>query len=106
MEKEATVKAPVAKASLIFLLSVGAFSQSLVSQEMPPGYQQVLKTVGKSGDYRSNVLKVNIPRNDIHVTIDNLAVPTPFGFGGWFAMTKGDGGDDVMMGDIVLLHPW
>jgi hypothetical protein len=50
------------------------------------------------------VLKVNIPRDDIHVTIDNLAVPTPFGFGGWFAMTKGDGGNEVMMGDLVLLQ--
>jgi Domain of Unknown Function (DUF1259) len=75
-----------------------------LAQEMPADYQQVLKTVGKSGDYKANVLKVNIPRNDIHVTIDNLAVPTPFGFGGWFAMTKGDGGDDVLMGDLVLLQ--
>jgi hypothetical protein len=75
-----------------------------LSQEMPAEYQQVLKVVGKSGDYKANVLKVNIPRNDIHVTIDNLAVPTPFGFGGWFAMTKGDGGDDVLMGDLVLLQ--
>jgi hypothetical protein len=38
------------------------------------------------------------------VSIDNLAVPAPFGFGGWFAMTKGDGGDDVLMGDLVLLQ--
>jgi hypothetical protein len=71
---------------------------------MPTDYQQVLKIVGKTGDYKANVLKVNIPRNDIHVTIDNLAVPTPFGFGGWFAMTKGDSGEDVMMGDLVLLQ--
>jgi len=71
---------------------------------MPADYQQVLKTVGKSGDYKANVLKVNIPRNDIHVTIDKLPLPTPFGFGGWFAMTKGDGGDDVLMGDVVLLQ--
>ena len=28
--------------------------------------------------------------------------PTPFGFGGWLALTKGDGGMDVMMGDLVL----
>lgn len=75
-----------------------------LAQEMPADYQQVLKTVGKPGDYKASVLKVNIPRNDVHVTIDNLAVPTPFGFGGWFAMTKGDGGDDVLMGDLVLLQ--
>ncbi|MGE5072731.1 MAG: DUF1259 domain-containing protein, partial [Anaerolineae bacterium] len=85
-----------------------AFALSLVTpalaQEMPADYAQVLKTVGKSGDYKANVLKVNIPRNDVHVTIGKLDVPTPFGFGGWFAMTKGDGGDDVMMGDLVLLQ--
>jgi hypothetical protein len=71
---------------------------------MPSDYAQVLKIVGKSGDYKANVLKVNVPRNDLHMTIDNLALPTPFGFGGWFAMTKGEGGQDVMMGDLVLLQ--
>ena len=71
-------------------------------QEMPAEYAQVLKTVGKSGDYKANVLKVNVPRNDLHMSVDNLALPTPFGFGGWFAMTKGDGGHEVMMGDLVL----
>jgi hypothetical protein len=71
---------------------------------MPNDYQQVLKLVGKSGDYKANVLKVNLPRNDLHVTIADYPVPTPFGFGGWFALTKGDGGDDVMMGDLVLLQ--
>ena len=83
------------------LLFVGS---SALGQEMPNDYQQVLKIVGKSGDYKGDVLKVNIPRNDIHVTIGDLAVPTPFGFGGWVAMTKGDGGQDVMMGDLVLLQ--
>jgi hypothetical protein len=50
------------------------------------------------------VLKVNIPRNDLSVTIEGIAVPTPFGFGGWVAMTKADAGNDVMMGDLVLLQ--
>lgn len=77
---------------------------SALAQEMPTDYQQVLKIVGKAGDYKANVLKVNIPRNDVRVTINNFDVPTPFGFGGWFAMTKGDGGEDVMMGDLVLLQ--
>src|SRR5438874_965757 len=72
------------------------------SQETPSDYQEVLKIVGKTGDYKSNVLKVNIPRNDLHVKVAGYSLPTPFGFGGWFAMTKGEGGEEVVMGDLVL----
>ena len=83
-----------------------ALSLSLASvalaQDMPAEYQQVLTTLNKQGDYKANVLKVNIPRNDVSVTVANVKTPTPFGFGGWVAMTKGAGGMDVMMGDLVL----
>jgi uncharacterized protein DUF1259 len=100
------VKNLVSFVGIVFwaLAGFGAGVADLQAQDIPAEYQQVLKITGKTGDYKANVLKVNLPRNDIHVTIDNLAVPTPFGFGGWFAMTKGDGGDDVMMGDLVLLQ--
>jgi len=73
-------------------------------QQMPAEYDQVLRTLGKQGDFKDNVLKINIPRNDLKVTVDGIASPTPFGFGGWLAMTKGDGGMDVLMGDLVLLE--
>lgn len=72
------------------------------AQEIPAEYQQVLTTLGRQGDYSANVLKVNIPRNDLTVTVANVKTPTPFGFGGWVAMTKGAGGMDVLMGDLVL----
>src|SRR5882672_10213397 len=72
------------------------------AQDIPAEYQQVLTALGKQGDYKANVLKVNIPRNDINMTVANVKTPTPFGFGGWVAMTKGTGGMDVMMGDLVL----
>src|SRR5713226_9368523 len=74
------------------------------AQEIPTEYQQVLTTLAKQGDYKANVLKVNIPRNDVNVTVANVKTPTAFGFGGWIAMTKGAGGADVMMGDLVLLQ--
>jgi hypothetical protein len=72
------------------------------AQDIPADYQQVLTTLGKQGDYKANVLKVNIPRNDLSVTVADVKTPTPFGFGGWVAMSKGAGGMDVMMGDLVL----
>ena len=70
-------------------------------QDMPTEYKGVLTTLGKTGDFKDGVLKVNIPRNDLKVTIDKRSAPTPFGFGGWVALTKGQG-MDVMMGDLVL----
>src|SRR5882757_3617513 len=76
----------------------------LLAQSMPADYESVLKNLGKQGDFKANVLKVNIPRSDLKVTIDGIATPTPFGFGGWVAMTKGTGGMEVMMGDLVLLE--
>src|SRR5262245_32210145 len=74
-----------------------------IAQDIPAEYQQILTTLGKQGDFKDNVLKVNIPRTDVKVTVAGVATPTPFGFGGWVALTKGTGGD-VLMGDLVLLQ--
>jgi hypothetical protein len=87
---------------LVSAICMAALPQLSAGQDVPNDYQQVMKIVGKQGDYKANVLKVNIPRNDLHMQIAGYSVPTPFGFGGWFAMTKADGGEDVVMGDLVL----
>src|SRR5436309_9240372 len=86
----------------VVLYSAPVFAQG--DQQVPAEYQQVLKTLGTQGDFKGGVLKINIPRSNLKVTIDGIATPTPFGFGGWLAMTKGTGGNDVMMGDLVLLE--
>jgi biopolymer transport protein ExbD len=82
-------------------VSLIAWCTTASGQDVPAEYQQVLTTLGKQGDYKANVLKVNIPRNDLAVTVANVKTPTPFGFGGWVAMTKSTG-MDVLMGDLVL----
>jgi hypothetical protein len=93
----------IAVAGLVGAAVVGSFgAAAAAAQEMPSDYQEVLKTLDKKGDFKAGVLKVNIPRNDLKITIQGVATPTPFGFGGWVALTKGTGGADVMMGDLVL----
>ena len=87
--------------SLIALMITLVCTAAASAQDVPADYQQVLTTLGKQGDYKANVLKVNIPRNDLSVTVANVKTPTPFGFGGWLAMTRGQG-MDIMMGDLVL----
>src|SRR5215212_8928071 len=99
-----TLKLSISHAARVACVSGIVMVFAASAQQMPADYDQVLKTLGKQGDFKDSVLKVNIPRNDLKVTIDGVATPTPFGFGGWLAMTKGTGGMDVMMGDLVLLE--
>src|SRR5918995_5793053 len=86
--------------SRVALATVLLASATASAQEMPADYKAVLSALGKTGDFKDGVLKVNIPRTDLRVTIGQRPAPTPFGFGGWVALTKGEG-IDVMMGDLV-----
>ena len=91
-----------------FLTICGALSLSFASvagaQDIPAEYQQVLTALGKTGDFKENVLKVNLPRNDVKVMVAGIDTPTPFGFGGWIALTRASDGGQVLMGDLVLLE--
>jgi hypothetical protein len=97
----------IRKWTLLFLAALGAagpFSARVSAQDVPGDYQDVLKSLDRKGDFKAGVLKVNIPRNDLKMTIQGFATPTPFGFGGWIALTKASDGSEVMMGDLVLLQ--
>ena len=90
------------KLALACCFALCCLTSVLAAQEMPADYKQVLDALGRQGDFKEGVLKVNIPRSDLKVAVDGVATPTPFGFGGWVALAKGAGGHDVMMGDLVL----
>jgi protein-tyrosine-phosphatase len=89
--------------AMFLLCAAGtAVARGAGAQEMPAEYETVLSVLAKKGDFKDGVLKVNIPRSDLRVTIGHRPAPTPFGFGGWVALTKGTDGTDVLMGDLVL----
>ena len=77
---------------MVLLASLLAGGRLASAQDVPAEYRGVLTALGKKGDFKDGVLKVNIPRSDLRVTIDGRSTPTPFGFGGWVAFTKGEGG--------------
>src|SRR5205807_7177396 len=85
--------------TLAMLLSTAGV---VLAQEMPSDYRDVLKTLDRKGDFKAGVLKVNIPRVDLKMTIQGVPTPTPFGFGGWVSLTKASDGMDALMGDLVL----
>lgn len=81
---------------------LGTGTARIHAQDLPADYQALMMTLGRKGDFKDGVLKVNIPRGDVTVTIGGRSAPTPFGFGGWVALTKDAAGGEVMMGDLVL----
>jgi hypothetical protein len=91
------------KHAVICMLTAGLLWPSAAAgQEMPADYNAVPSALGKSGVFEGGVLKVNIPRNDLRVSIRQRPVPAALEFGGWVAFTKAADGMDVMMGDLVL----
>jgi hypothetical protein len=63
--------AMIIKSCVVVTVIAAAISMPTAAQtqEMPAEYRQVLSTLGKQGDFKDNVLKVNIPRNDVKVTV-------------------------------------
>ena len=88
-------------AMVAYLVSSGL---AAFAEDLPNEYQEVLKSLDRKGDFKDEVLKVNIPRSDLKITVAGVPTPTPFGFGGWVAFTKASEGGEVMMGDLVLLQ--
>jgi uncharacterized protein DUF1259 len=86
----------------IIVTALLLLGNAAAAQDVPAEYKAVLDTLARQGDFKDNVLKVNIPRSDLKVSVAGVATPTPFGFGGWVAFTHADSGMDVAMGDLVL----
>src|SRR5712675_487402 len=95
--KNELMKYKLPLAILCSSLFASVYISGASAQDVPQDYQEVLALLGKKGDYKDKVLKVNIPRNDLKVTVAGVQTPTPFGFGGWLAMTKGDNDNEVAM---------
>lgn len=90
--------------TVMTLLALAMNIAVAVAQDVPQDYAAAGDFLGRKGDYKANVYKIGIPRSDLKVRVHGILLPTPFGFAGWVAMTKGTGGHEVVMGDLPLLE--
>lgn len=67
-----------------------------------PDWSQVGKALGKEGALQpGGIYKVSLPRGDLHVTLDGVALKPGFALGSWLGFAP-MGSQAMVMGDLVL----
>ena len=65
-------------------------------------WSKVDQAIGKKGsDLPGGVHKYGLPRSDLHVTVDGVAIKAPLALGSWIAFAPQESGA-MFMGDLVL----
>ena len=66
-------------------------------------WKKVDAALGKTATVSGEVHRYGLPRSDLHVTLDGVAIKPALALGGWVAFTPMDG-QAMVMGDLVLLE--
>lgn len=81
---------------------IAATGLSTAALAADPAWKAVDEAMGRAGAMQpGDVHKYSIPRTDLKVTVDGVAVKPALALGSWVAF-KGDGGHAMAMGDLVL----
>jgi len=68
-------------------------------------WDAVGQALGKTGAVQAGgVYRVGLPRSDLKVTLDGVAIKPGLALGSWVAFHEMDGGQAMVMGDLVLTH--
>jgi hypothetical protein len=98
VKEETKMKALFAAILAVSLLAAG-------SVQAEPDWAKVAQALGKAGATQpGGVYKVSLPRSDLHVTLDGVALKPGFALGGWLAFEP-MGDQAMVMGDLVLTQP-
>ena len=82
------------------VLTAAAFAGPVFAADQD--WQKVGQALGKSGSVQpGGVYKVGLPRTDLKVSLDGVALKPVFALGGWLAFEP-MGGQAMVMGDLVL----
>lgn len=89
---------------IIPLLCGGAvmmFTVAASAQEID--WQKIDATLGRKPTVSGDVHRYGLPRTDLQVSVDGVAIKPAFALGGWLAFKPMHGGA-MVMGDLVLLE--
>jgi Domain of Unknown Function (DUF1259) len=88
------------KLALLTLLS--AMAGTTLAQAADIDWKKVDAALGKTAAVSGEVHRYGLPRSDLHVTLDGVAIKPALALGGWVAFAPMHG-EAMVMGDLVLL---
>jgi len=87
--------------TLLTLVTAVAFPTLATTAEID--WKKVDAALGKTAAVSGEVHRYGIPRSDLHVTLDGVAIKPALALGGWVAFSPMHG-EAMVMGDLVLLE--
>jgi hypothetical protein len=86
----------------VALLALAAALASLPARAAEIDWKKVDAALGKTATVSGEVHRYGLPRSDLHVTLDGVAIKPALALGGWVAFAPMYG-EAMIMGDLVLL---
>ena len=87
--------------TLLTLLAAIAFPALVKAADID--WKKVDAALGKTAAVSGEVHRYGLPRSDLHVTLDSLAIKPALALGGWVSFAPMHG-EAMVMGDLVLLE--
>ena len=87
---------------LCLMASLSGLSSSQNPTQTPDAWKDVEQAIGRPGQVQpGDVIKFAMPRKDLHVTLDGVAIKPGLALGSWVAFAR-HGNEAMVMGDLVL----
>src|SRR3954453_16675117 len=87
----------------LLILTLVAAALPTIAKAAEIDWKNVDATLGKTASLTGEVHRYGLPRSDLHVTLDGVAIEPALALGSWVAFAPAHG-EAIVMGDLVLLE--
>ncbi len=86
-------------------ITVAILAAATSAAQADPDWKGVAQALGKEGSVMAGgIYRVGLPRSDLKVTLDGVAIKPALALGSWLAFQPMGDRDAMVMGDLVLTH--